>query len=62
MSIIGILFGIAMIFLIAKAIIETIWGLILVIYGLACYALGVAIGLFADLLGVLARLNKAAQW
>jgi hypothetical protein len=62
MSLLGILFGIVMTFLIGKAILETIWGLILVIYGLLCYALGIALGLFAEFLSVLWKLKRAAQW
>jgi len=62
MSLLGIIFGIAMILLIGKAILETIWGLILVIYGIVCYALGIVLGLLAEILGGLARLKKIAQW
>lgn len=35
---------------------------ILVICGLICLALGVALGLLAEILGGLARLKNTAQW
>ena len=48
MSLLGILFGITMIFLIGKALLETIWGVIRVIFCLLCYTFGVALSVLAE--------------
>ena len=62
MSLLGILFGILMLFLIGKALVETIWGLVLIGFGIVCYVASWILSASAMLLRILARLNKAADW
>ncbi len=62
MSLFGILFGIAMLFLIAKALLETTWGLVLIAFAISCHVLAWIFHGSAILLRILARLNKAANW
>lgn len=62
MSLIGILFGIVMLVLIAKAVLETIWGLILIGFGILCYMAACSLSGFAMLIRIFVSLNKAANW
>jgi hypothetical protein len=62
MSLLGILFGTLMLFLIGKALVETIWGLLLLGLGVLCLVTGWILGGFAMIIRILARLNKAAAW
>lgn len=62
MSLLGILFGTLMLFLIGKALAETIWGLLLMGLGILCLAAGWILGGAALIIRILARLNKAAAW
>lgn len=62
MSLFGILFGITMIFLIGKALIETAWGIALIIHGIFCHFLALILNVCAISLRLLIRLNKAASW
>lgn len=61
MSLLGILFGIAMLFLVGKAIIETLWGLCLIVQGLICHLLAFILNILAEVVGILARLKKVAR-
>ena len=62
MSLLGILFGTLMLFLIGKALLETIWGLVLMGFGILCLVTGWILGGAAMIIRILARLNKAAAW
>jgi hypothetical protein len=62
MSLFGILFGITMLFLIGKALIETLWGIGLIIHGIFCHLLALILDGCAISLRLLIRLNKAASW
>jgi hypothetical protein len=62
MPLLGILFGILLLFLIGKALVETIWGLVLIGFGILCHVASWILGGSAMLLRILARLNKAAAW
>jgi len=57
-----IIFGVALLSLIAKALVETVWGLILIIYGIFCHVVGWILYCCSMSLGLLVRLNKAANW
>ncbi len=61
MSLFGILFGIIMLFLVAKALIETAYGLILVITGIFLHMVAWIFHAFAMFLRLLDRLNKTAN-
>lgn len=62
MSLLGILFGTLMLFLIGKALVESIWGLLLMCLGILCLVAGWILGGSAMIIRILARLNKAAAW
>jgi hypothetical protein len=62
MSLFRILFGITMLFLIGKAMIETAWGIGLIIHGIFCHLLALILDGCAISLRLLIRLNKAANW
>jgi hypothetical protein len=62
MSLFGILFGITMLFLIGKAVIETVWGIALIMHGILCHLLALILDGCAISLRLLIRLNKAASW
>lgn len=62
MSLLGILFGITMLFLVGKALIETVWGLVLIVCGIFCHVVSWILHGTALLLRLLGRLNKAAEW
>ena len=62
MILLEIIFGVAMLFLIGKAVAETVWGLILIIYGTFCHVVAWILYGCAMSLRFLARLNKAANW
>lgn len=62
MSLFGILFGITMLFLIGKALIETVWGTALIILGILCHLLALILNGCAISIRLLNRLNKAANW
>jgi hypothetical protein len=62
MSLLGILFGIIMLFLVGKALLETIWGLVIIGFGILCHIASWMLSGFAMLLRMFARLNKAADW
>jgi hypothetical protein len=62
MSLFGILFGITMLFLIGKALIETVWGTALIILGIFCHLLALILNGCAISIRLLNRLNKAANW
>jgi hypothetical protein len=62
MSLFGILFGITMLFLIGKALIETVWGIALIILGIFCHLLAFILNGCAISIRLLNRLNKAANW
>lgn len=51
-----------MIFLIGKALIETAWGIALIIHGIFCHFLALILNVCAISLRLLIRLNKAASW
>ena len=61
MSLFGILFGITMLFLIGKTLIETAYGLILIIYGIFWHIVAWILHGSVMLLRLLDRLNKAAN-
>ena len=62
MSLLGIFFGIAMLFLICKALIETLWGIGLIIHGILCHLLALFLDGCVISLRLLICLNKAASW
>ncbi len=62
MSLFGIIFGITMLVLIGKALLETAWGLVLIIFGIFCHLLALILDGLAISLRILIRLNKAANW
>ena len=62
MTPLGLVFGITMLFLIGKALVETTWGLVLIILGIFCFVVAWIFQGSAMLLRILARLNKAADW
>jgi hypothetical protein len=62
MPLLGILLGITMLFLIGKALVETIWGLALICFGILCLVVSWIFRGSAALVGMLARLNRAANW
>jgi hypothetical protein len=62
MSLLGILFGIILLFLVAKALIEIAYGLILVITGIFCHMVAWILHGSAMFLRLLDRLNKTANW
>ena len=62
MSLLGILFGILMLFHIGKALVETTWGLVLIGFGILCQITSWILSGSAMLLRILTRLNKAAEW
>jgi hypothetical protein len=51
-----------MLFLIGQALLETAWGIVLIIFGIFCHVLAWIFDGSAILLRILARLNKAADW
>lgn len=51
-----------MLFLIGKALVESIWGLLLMCLGILCFVAGWILSGTALLLRILARLNKVADW
>lgn len=59
--IIGILFAIVFTFLLAKAILETIWGSILIIHGIACHILAFALRLLAKTIRLGSRIRRKFQ-
>lgn len=56
MSLLGILFVIAFALLLCKAIIETIWGSVLIIQGLLCCALAAVLRLVAKIIRITKKL------
>lgn len=62
MSLFGIIFGITILFLIGKALIETAWGLVLIIHGIFCHLLALILNGCAISFRLLIRLNKTANW
>lgn len=62
MPLLEILFGIILLALIVKALVETIWGLAHIGFGIFCHVASWILSGFAMLLRVFARLNKAADW
>ena len=62
MSLFGILFGITMIFLIFKALMETLWGIVIIIHCIFCHLLALVLNGCAISIRLLNRLNKAANW
>ena len=55
--IIWILFSIVFTFLLARAIIETIWGICLITYGIACHILAFALRLLAKAIRLWTRIT-----
>ena len=51
-----------MLILIGKALVETVWGLVLIAFGITCLVLAKIFHGSAILLRLLARLNKTADW
>lgn len=51
-----------MLFLIGKALIETVWGTALIILGIFCHLLALILNGCAISIRLLNRLNKAANW
>lgn len=51
-----------MLFLICKALMETLWGIVLIIHGIFCHLLALILDGCAISLRLLIRLNKAASW
>lgn len=62
MPLLEILFGILMLLLIGRALIETIWGLLNIGFGILCHVASWILSGSAMLLRMFARLNKAADW
>ena len=61
MSLIGILFGIAFITLLIKAIIETVWGCILIAQGMLCHALAAVLDLIASIIRFAVKSGKKPE-
>ena len=61
MSLIGILFGIAFIALIGKALIDTAWGICLIIWGIGCHTLAALLRLTAYSLRGFRTLRRVAK-
>jgi len=57
-----ITFGFALLFLIGKALFETVWGLILIIYGIFCHVVGWILSCCAMSVRLVGHLNKMANW
>lgn len=62
MGIIGIIIGIAFIFLLGKAILETIWGSICLIWGLFLHAIAFLLDGIAYAIRTQRKLNHVANW
>lgn len=62
MSLLVILVGSLLLLLIGKALVETIWRLVLMGFGILCHVTSWILGGSAMILRILARLNKAADW
>jgi hypothetical protein len=61
MSLIGILFGIVFVALLTKAILETIYGVCLIIHGIACHILAAMLNLLAMCLRFGSRIRRKFQ-
>lgn len=51
-----------MLFLIFKALMETLWGIVIIIHGIFCHLLALVLNGCAISIRLLNRLNKAANW